>query len=113
VYTSVVPPAPVIVVVIVVIVVVVVVALIDLSLSSFLLPLWIAHKYLKTTHPECNGPAPINRFEEYLVTNRVLLTENQHFSVVQYWQDRYESQLDLAQFVLDILAVPLISNKYK
>jgi hypothetical protein len=66
VYTSVIPPAP----------VVVVVALIDLSSSSFLLPPWIAHKRLKTTHPECNGPAPIDRFKEYLATNRVPLTEN-------------------------------------
>jgi hypothetical protein len=91
VYTSAVPPAPV--------VVVVVVALIDLSLSSFLLLVTRekiytsarAHKRLKTTHPKCNGPALIDRFEEYLATNRILLIENQHFDVVQYWQDRYES----------------------
>ena len=80
VYTSIVPPAP----VIAVIVVVAIVALIDLSLSSFLLPVMRekiytsarAHKRLKTTHPECNGPALIDGFEEYLATNRVLLTEN-------------------------------------
>ena len=42
VYISVVSPAPIIVViVVVVIIVVIIVALIDLSLSSFLLPLWI------------------------------------------------------------------------
>jgi hypothetical protein len=76
VYTSVVPPAP---------AVVVVIALIDLSSSSFLLPPWIAYKRLKTTYPECNDAAPIDRFEEYLATNRVPLTENQHFDIVQYW----------------------------
>ena len=99
-YTSVVPPAP----VIAVIVVVAIVALIDLSLSSFLLLVIRekiytsarAYKRLKTTHPECNDAAPIDRFEEYLATNRVPLTENQHFDVIQYWQDRYKSQLDLA-----------------
>ena len=67
VYISVVSPAP---------VVVVVIALIDLSSSSFLLPLWIAYKHLKTTHPECNSLAPINRFKEYLATNYVPLTKN-------------------------------------
>ena len=104
--TNYVPLAPVFVVV-----VVVVVALIDLSSSSFLLPSWIAHKRFKTTHPECNCPAPIDRFEEYLATNRVLLTENQHFDVVQYWLDRYESQLDLARFALDILTMPPMSDE--
>ena len=78
VYTSAVPPAPVVVViVVVVVVVVVVVALINLSSSSFLLPVMRekiytsarAHKRLKTTHPECNGPALIDRFEEYLATS--------------------------------------------
>ena len=85
-YTSVIPPAPVIVVVIII----VVVALIDLSSSSFLLPVTRekiytsarAHKHLKTTHPEYNSPALINWFEEYLATNRVLLTENQQFGIV-------------------------------
>ena len=54
---------------------------------------------------------PIDRFEEYLATNRVLLAENQHFDVLQYWQDRYESQPDLARFALDILAVPPMSDE--
>ena len=75
VYTSAVPPAP--VVVVIVVVVVVVVALINLSSFSFLLPVMRekiytsarAYKRLKTTHPECNGPAPIDRFEEYLATS--------------------------------------------
>ena len=75
VYISVVPPAP---------AAVVVITLIDLSSSSFLLPPWITYKRLKTTHPECNGAAPIDCFKEYLATNRVPLTENQHFDVVQY-----------------------------
>ena len=70
---TVVPPAP---------VVVVIVALINLSLFSFLLPLWIAHKRLKMTCPKYNSPAPINQFKEYLTTNCVFLTKNQHFNIV-------------------------------
>ena len=76
VYTSVVPPAPVIVVV--------VVTLIDLSLSSFLLPVIRekvytsarTHKCLKMTYLKCNGLAPIGRFKGYLATNHVLLIKN-------------------------------------
>ena len=69
VYTNVIPPA-------FVVVVIVVVALINLSLFSFLLLLWIAHKRLKTTYPEYNGLVLINYFEEYLVPTVYLLRTN-------------------------------------
>ena len=55
--------------------------------------------------------SPIDRFKEYLATNSALLAENQYLDVLQYWQDRYESQPDLARFALNILAVPPISDK--
>ena len=61
------------------------------------------------TYPKCNNLAPIDRFEKYLAINRVPLTENQHFNVVQYWQNCYKSLPDFARFVLNILAIPPIS----
>src|SRR6266480_3736413 len=51
-----------------------------------------AHKRLKTSHQtEIEDPLLIDRFAEYLDTNRISFKQNEDFDVIKYWQDRYES----------------------
>ena len=61
------------------------------------------HKRLKISH--ISEPPLADAFIEYRDTN-VLANEDDKFDVIQYLQDRYDSQPDLARFALDILAVP-------
>src|SRR6266516_3112886 len=71
-----------------------------------------AHKRLKTSHQtEIEDTLLIDRFAEYLDTNRISLKQNEDFDVIKYWQDRYESQPDLARFALDVLTVPPMSDE--
>ena len=70
------------------------------------------HKRLKLNYnpePSLSGPDDL---EEYLATN-VLLSQDEHFDPIQYWNDRYHSQPDLAQFALDALAVPPMSDEMR
>jgi hypothetical protein len=68
------------------------------------------HKRLKLNYyPETSLYGP-DVLDEYLTTN-VLLSQDEHFDPIQYWNDRYHSQPDLAQFALDALAVPPMSDE--
>jgi hypothetical protein len=51
-----------------------------------------------------------DELEEYLSTN-LHITDEEYFDPVQYWNNRYFSQPDLAQFALDALAVPPMSDE--
>ena len=52
-----------------------------------------------------------DRLQEYLETNCLRVGDLDDFDVIQYWVDRYESQPNLAQFALNILAIPPISDE--
>lgn len=68
------------------------------------------HKRLKLNpnpDPVASGP---DELDEYLATN-IYITDSEYFDPVQYWNDRYYSQPDLAQFALDVLAVPPMSDE--
>ena len=72
------------------------------------------HKRLKTVHPDDDADVSattVDRLQEYLETNCLHTDNSGDFDVIQYWLDRYESQPDLAQFALDILAVPPMSDE--
>ena len=71
-----------------------------------------AHKRLKTVHQEEDMLLmEIDNLQEYLDTNVKVVKDDEDFDVIQYWQDRYTSQPDLARFALDILAVPPMSDE--
>ena len=68
------------------------------------------HKRLKLNRnpePVTTGP---DELDDYLATN-IHITDNEYFDPIQYWNDRYLSQPDLAQFALDALAVPPMSDE--
>ena len=68
------------------------------------------HKRLKLNlTPEPTPSAP-DELEEYLNTN-LYITNEEYFDPIQYWNNRYFSQPDLAQFALDALAVPPMSDE--
>ena len=55
-------------------------------------------------------PPRVDLFKQYCETNIYTLAEGAHFDVIQYWQERWDSQPDLARFALDLLAVPPASD---
>jgi hypothetical protein len=70
------------------------------------------HKRLRLTRsPDAStatsGP---DELDEYLSTD-ILLTTDEHYNPIQYWQQRFHNYPDLAQFALDALAVPPCSDE--
>jgi hypothetical protein len=51
-----------------------------------------------------------DELDEYLSTN-VVTTTDEHYDPIQYWNDRFCTQPDLAQMALDALAVPPCSDE--
>lgn len=72
------------------------------------------HKRLKITHETdvdiADKPQELDAFDDFIKTNPLKLKPNEQFSCIEYWYNRLETQPDLAQFALDILAVPPISD---
>jgi len=70
------------------------------------------HKRFKLNHVPTSGNSVSgpDELDEYLATN-ILISDEDHFDPIQYWNDRYHSQPDLAQFALDALAVPPMSDE--
>lgn len=70
------------------------------------------HKRLKISHqpsrPQANGVDPLDQFIE---TDIIPLSEDELFDPIQYWNERYHTQPDLAQMALDVLAVPAMSDE--
>ena len=48
-----------------------------------------------------------DQLDEYLLTD-IVITINEHYDPIQYWNDRFHTQPDLAQMALDALAVFLV-----
>jgi len=71
------------------------------------------HKRLKLCHPEPESdldvPA-IDHYNEFISTDVIRLNDDEEFDLIQYWNERYHSQTDLARMALDILAVPPMSD---
>ena len=71
------------------------------------------HKRLKLRHPE---PEPsldaptIDHYNEFISTDIIPLKDDEEFNPIQYWNERYHSQTDLARMALDVLAVPPMSD---
>lgn len=57
-------------------------------------------------------PAQADQFEQYLATDPIVWNDEQEgqFNVIQYWMDRRLNQPQLAQFALDIFAMPLMTD---
>lgn len=72
------------------------------------------HKRLEIVHLDDDAEVSVttvDRLQEYLETNCLRTDDSGDFDAIQYWLDRYESQPDLAQFALDILAAPPMSDE--
>lgn len=70
------------------------------------------HKRLKITH-EADIAAKVQEvdpFDDYISTNCILLKQDEQFDAIQYWYNRLTTQPELAQFALDILAIPPMSD---
>ena len=67
------------------------------------------HKRVKLSQAS-TSLSETDELDEYLTTD-ILISHEDHFDAVQYWNDRYHSQPDLAQFALDALAVPPMSDE--
>jgi hypothetical protein len=71
------------------------------------------HKRLKLRHPE---PEPsldiptIDYYNEFVSSDVIPLNDDEEFDPIQYWNERYHSQTDLARMALDVLAVPPMSD---
>ena len=70
------------------------------------------HKRLKLhlnpdTSAATEGP---DELDEYLSTD-ILITTDEYYDPIQYWNDRFHTQPDLARFALDVLAVPPMSDE--
>ena len=64
-------------------------------------------KRLKITTPSTSPPPQRpNLFEQYLETNRYVPADGEIFDPIKYWNNRYETEPDLARFALDMLAIP-------
>jgi hypothetical protein len=70
------------------------------------------HKRLKLSHqssrPQDHGFDPLDQFIE---TDIIPFSEDESFDPIQYWNERYYTQPDLAQMALDVLAVPAMSDE--
>lgn len=49
--------------------------------------------------------------DQYIETDLIPLAEDESFDPIQFWQERYYTQMDLARMALDALAVPAMSDE--
>ena len=71
------------------------------------------HKRLKLRHPEPESSLDIptvDYYDEFISTDVIPLGDDEEFDPIQYWNERYYSQTDLARMALDALAVPPMSD---
>lgn len=68
-------------------------------------------KRLKTSH-RASSTMPIDHFERYIASDPLPAPEDekQHFDVIGYWLDRRQGEPELAQFALDVLSIPVMSD---
>jgi len=70
------------------------------------------YKRLKTNHQPSEPETPtIDHFDQYIETDIIPLADDETFDPIQYWQERYNTQPDLARMALDALAVPAMSDE--
>lgn len=72
------------------------------------------HKRLKLHHhdPKLSPELPsIDHYDEFITTDIIALNDDEEFDPIQYWNERYHSQTDLARMALDVLAVPPMSDE--
>ncbi len=69
-------------------------------------------KRLKTSHSHSSTTSSIDHFERYISTDPLLAPEdeNQRFDVIGYWLERRQGEPELAQFALDVLSIPVMSD---
>src|SRR5947208_9496502 len=66
------------------------------------------HKQLKISHQPSesqSGISSIDLYDQYIETDIIPLAEDESFDPVQYWQEQYYIQMDLARIAFDALAV--------
>ncbi|KAM5529528.1 transposase-like protein [Fusarium oxysporum f. sp. phaseoli] len=72
------------------------------------------HKRLKLRHfdPHSSPELPsTDHYNEFITTDVIGLNDDEEFDPIQYWNDRYHSQTDLARMALDVLALPPMSDE--
>ncbi|KAF1956576.1 hypothetical protein CC80DRAFT_548075 [Byssothecium circinans] len=75
--------------------------------------LWLQeeHKRLKLDTPlDASATTRPDELHEYLSTD-ILITTDEYYNPIQYWNDRFHTQPDLAQMALDALAIPPCSDE--
>lgn len=70
-----------------------------------------SYKRVKSNTGTAVPPACIDHYEEYLTSNLRPLGPKENFDLIAYWEERLDSQPDLAQFALDVLAAPAMSDE--
>jgi hypothetical protein len=71
------------------------------------------HKRLKLHHPEPDSEPEASLFDhynEFITTDVIAINDDEEFNPIEYWNERYHSQTDLARMALDVLAVPPMSD---
>ncbi|OBS15714.1 hypothetical protein FPOA_13497 [Fusarium poae] len=72
------------------------------------------HKRLKLRHTDPHSSPELpstDHYNEFITTNVIGLNDNEEFDPIQYWNERYHSQTDLARMALDVLALPPMSDE--
>jgi hypothetical protein len=72
------------------------------------------HKRLKLRHidPHSSPELPsTDHYNEFITTDVIGLNDDEEFDPIQYWNERYHSQTDLARMALDVLALPPMSDE--
>ena len=70
-------------------------------------------KRIRLSPPTASSSSPLPRpdlLHEYCVTNLYTPAIGEKFDAISYWQQRYNSQRDLARFALDLLAIPPMAD---
>jgi hypothetical protein len=53
----------------------------------------------------------VDHYNEFITADVIGLKDDEEFDPIQYWNERYHSQTDLARMALDVLAVPPMSDE--
>lgn len=74
------------------------------------------HKHLKLRHLNPNSSPKLpstNHYNEFITGDVIGLNDDEEFDPIQYWNEHYHLQVDLACIALDVLALPPMSDKCK
>ncbi|OBS15285.1 hypothetical protein FPOA_13876 [Fusarium poae] len=84
-------------------------------ISRFIEPGWQARLAMveealgeEVMHPELPST---DHYNEFITTDVIGLNDDEEFDPIQYWNERYHSQTDLARMALDVLALPPMSDE--